>query len=161
MKIFRSSSTSSGNNSFRLEIGNISNRREATVTDNVAGETDQRTYSVGAFEYFVDEEAEIPVGNTNRRIFPGEKEDAAVLAVEVEIPVASQASLIGEGNWLKDYVDGLTRVMSFRGSGRFFTGSGRRNDVVAGVGDFDVEANANGNGFGEEISEMFRWISGV
>ncbi|AES65617.1 putative transcription factor C2H2 family [Medicago truncatula] len=163
MKIFRSSSTSSGNNSFRLEIGNISNRREATATDNnnnnVAGETDQRTYSVGAFEYFVDEEAEIPVGNTNRRIFSGEKEDAVVLAVEVETPVASQASLIGEGNWLKDYVDGLTRVMSFRGSGRFFTGSGRRNDVVAGVGDFDVEAN--GNGFGEEISEMFRWISGV
>nr|AAN32654.1 RING-H2 protein [Medicago sativa] len=160
MKIFRSSSTSSGNNSFRLEIGNISHRREATATDNnnnnnnVAGETDRRTYSVGAFDYFVDEEAEIPVGNTNRRIFSGEKDDAAVLSVEVETPVDSQASLIGEGNWLKDYVDGLTRVMSFRGSG-----SSRRNDVVAGVGDFDVEAN--GNGFGEEISEMFRWISGV
>jgi E3 ubiquitin-protein ligase ATL4 len=165
MKIFRSSSTSSGNNSFRLEIGNISNRREATAADNnnnnnnVAGETDRRTYSVGAFDYFVDEEAEIPVGNTNRRIFSGEKDDAAVLSVEVETPVDSQASLIGEGNWLKDYVDGLTRVMSFRGSGRFFTGSSRRNDVVAGVGDYDVEAN--GNGFGEEISEMFRWISGV
>jgi len=161
MKIFHPSSASSGNNSFRLEIGNISNRREATSTDsnNVAGETNHRTYSVGAFEYFVDEEAEIPVGNTNRRMFSGEKDNAAVLAVEVETPVVSQASLIGEGNWLKDYVDGLSRVMSFRGSGRFFTGSSRRNDVVAGVGDFDVEAN--GNGFGEEISEMFRWISEV
>jgi E3 ubiquitin-protein ligase ATL4 len=73
----------------------------------------------------------------------------------VEFPVVSQASLVGEGSWLKDYVDNLSNLVSFGGSGRFFTGSSRRNDVV---GDFEVQAN---NGFGEEISEMFRWISGV
>jgi len=44
---------------------------------------------------------------------------------------------------LKDYVDSLSRVMSYRGSGRFLTRSSRGNNVVAGVGDFDVEANTN------------------
>jgi len=69
-----------------------------------------------------------------------------VLAVEAEAPVVSQASLVGEGNWLKDYADCVSRVMSFRGSGIFFTGSSRGNDVVAGVGDFDVETNTKGFG---------------
>jgi len=148
MTIFHPTSTSSSNNNFRLEIGNISNRCETTATDsnNVARETDRKT-SVGTFEYFIDEEAEIPVGNTNRRIFSSEKDDAAVHAVEVVAPVVSQASLVGEGNWLKDYIDSLSRVMSFRGSGRFFTGCSRRKDVVAGVGDFHVDANISG--FGE------------
>jgi len=39
----------------------------------------------------------------------------------------------------------VSAVSSFRGSGRFFSGSSRR-----------IEAN----GIGEEITEMFRWISG-
>ena len=60
--------------------------------------------------------------------------------------MVSQASFVGEGNWLKDYVDSLSKMMSFRGSGRFFIGSSRRNHVVVGVGDFDIEANTNGFG---------------
>jgi len=88
MKIFRPSSTSFGIHNFRLEIGNISNSREATATysNNVVNETDHKTYSVDRFEYFIDDEAEISVGNTNQRIFFSEKDDAAVLAVEVETP---------------------------------------------------------------------------
>ncbi|KEH22378.1 ring-H2 protein [Medicago truncatula] len=89
---------------------------------------------------------EIPVGNTNRRIFSGDKDDAIVLVVEVVAPVVSQMSLVGEGNWLKDYVDSLSRVMSFRGSGIFFIGSSRQNEIVAGVGDFDVTTNTTGFG---------------
>ncbi|CAK8532121.1 unnamed protein product [Lathyrus sativus] len=151
VKIFRPASSSS-DNSFRLELGNVSNRRGATASENVSGESDRRSYSVGAFEYFVDEEAEIPFGHTNRRIVSGEKDDApSVPTEEVPVPVASQVSLVGEGNWLKDYMDSLW----FRNSGRFFNGSSRRNDVV-GVQDYDVEANT----FGEEISEVFRWVSG-
>ncbi|CAI8589683.1 unnamed protein product [Vicia faba] len=145
--------SSSSDNSFRLELGNVSNRG-ATASEIVSGENDRRSYSVGAFEYFVDEEAEIPFGHTNRRVLSGEKDDApAVPAGEVPVPVAS---LVGEGNnWLKDYMDNISSVTWFRNSGRFFNGSSRRNDVV-GVQDFDVEANT----FGEEISEMFRWVSG-
>ncbi|GAU49530.1 hypothetical protein TSUD_407590 [Trifolium subterraneum] len=84
MKIFRSSFASSGN-SFRLEIGNVSNRRGTgtAVSNNVSGETDRRSYSVGAFEYFIDEEAEIPFGHTNRRIVYGEKDD--FLAMEIPV----------------------------------------------------------------------------
>lgn len=154
MKLLRpSSGNGSRSNSFRLEIGNVSSRRELP-SDTATGETDQRSYSVGAFEYFVNEEAEIPFGNTHRIIVSGEKNDAPAL----EIPVVSQASLAGEvgreSSWLKDF--SLSRLMSIRSSGRFFTGSSRRNDVV-GIGNYDVEAN----GFGEEISEMFRWLSRV
>lgn len=57
----------------------------------------------------------------------------------VEILLVSQASLVGG-----DYVDSLSKMMSFRSSGRFFNGSSRRNHVVVGVGDFDIEANTNG-----------------
>ncbi|CAL5184643.1 unnamed protein product [Lathyrus oleraceus] len=153
VKIFRPASSSS-DNSFRLELGNVSNRRRATASENDSGETDRRSYSVGAFEYFVDEEAEIPFGHTDRRIVSGEKDDAPAVPAG-EIPVASQVSLVGEGNWLKDYMDNLSSLTWFRNSGRFINGSSRRNDVV-GVQDFDVEANT----FGEEISEMFRWVSG-
>lgn len=66
----------------------------------------------------------------------------------------------GSGHWLKDYVDRLSasissRTASFRSSGRFFAGGGssRRIEPV----DYDVE----GNRIGVEISEMFRWLSGV
>jgi len=51
-----------------------------------------------------------------------------------------------EGNKLKDYVDSLSRVMSYRDSDRFFTRSRRRNNVVAGIKDVDVEVNTNGFG---------------
>ncbi|KAJ1437086.1 Zinc finger, RING-type [Sesbania bispinosa] len=153
-KSFRSSSTAGGN-SFRLEIGNVSSRRGA-ASDNAAGETGGRSYSVGAFEYFVDEEAEVPFSHAHRGIVSGEKDDSPA----VESQADSHPSLAGEvgreSSWLKDYADRLSARMSFRSSGRFFTGSSRRSDVV-GVGDYEVEANR----FGEEISEMFSWLSGV
>lgn len=64
-------------------------------------------------------------------------------------------------SWLKEYVDRLSfsvssRAASFRGSGRFFTGSSRRSDITVSE-EYEVEATR----VGEEISEMFRWLSGV
>nr|KYP31439.1 RING-H2 finger protein ATL3J [Cajanus cajan] len=52
-----------------------------------------------------------------------------------------------------------SRTASFRSSGRFFSGAGssRRSDVVPVAAEYDLE----GNRIGEEISEMFRWLSGV
>lgn len=159
--VFRSSSVA-GSDSFRLEIGNISSRREGDITA-VAGETRGRSYSVGAFEYLIDEEAEVEVevafGLADRRIVSGEKNDGA----PVVAPADSLAGEVGRGGgsrngngWLKDYVDRLSNTVSFRSSGSFFTGSSRRSDVVLG-GDYDVEASR----FGDEIGEMFRWLSGV
>ncbi|WVY98451.1 hypothetical protein V8G54_030602 [Vigna mungo] len=71
------------------------------------------------------------------------------LAIEVGHGGSSNSS-----GWLKDYVDRLSNMMSFRSSGMFFTRSSRRSDVVQG-GDYDAEANR----LGDEIDEMFRWLS--
>lgn len=117
-----------------------------------------------------DVESEISESNFNYRNASRKQEDAtatAVVAVATsDSNAAFEASLAGEigGNegsrsWLKDYVDRLSRgvssrAMSFRSSGRFFTGSSRRSEEMAAV---DLEANQAG----EEISELFRWISGV
>ncbi|XP_020203196.1 E3 ubiquitin-protein ligase ATL4 [Cajanus cajan] len=157
-KVFRSSSVAGGD-SFRLEIGNISSSRRGAATSAGGGETRGRSYSVGAFEYFIDEEAEVAFSYAHRRSVSGEKDDGdpaeplPSLAGEVERGGSSNND---SNSWLKDYVDRLSNTMSFRSSGRFFTGNSRRSDVVAG-GDYDVEANR----FGDEIGEVFRWLSGV
>ncbi|KAK7304029.1 hypothetical protein RJT34_15022 [Clitoria ternatea] len=158
-KVFRSPSFAGGN-SFRLEIGNISSshRRGGADSDAAAGEMRGVSYAVGSFEYYIDEEAEVAFSHAHRISVTGEKDDGAL----VEIPANSEPSLVDEierggsrNSWLKDYVDRLSATMSFGSSGRFFTGSSRRNDVE--VGDFEGEANR----FGEEIGEIFSWLSGV
>ncbi|KAK7354554.1 hypothetical protein VNO80_20019 [Phaseolus coccineus] len=161
-KVFRSSSASGGE-SFRLEIGNISSsgRQSTAAGEEMRG----RSYSVGAFEYFIDEEAEAEIevafGYAIRRSVSGEKHDRATVEAAAD-SLPSLAAEVGRGGsnnssgWLKDYVDRLSNSMSFRSSGRFFTGSSRRTDVAQG-GDYDDEANR----LGDEIGEMFRWISGI
>lgn len=88
-------------------------------------------------------------------------------SVGIPIPEPPGEALAGEvssgRNWLRDYVDRLasvsisSRAMSFRSSGRFFSGSSRRSDPVAADVADDLEANR----VGEEISELFRWLSGI
>ncbi|KAI3796510.1 hypothetical protein L1987_39182 [Smallanthus sonchifolius] len=144
-------------NSFRIEIGTISQRRDPSNSD-------RRSYSVGSYDYVLDDGYEIPVESTHRSAAsdctsvdkdsinpepPGEN-----LAAEV---AASGGS--GRFNWLRDYVDRVsaslsTRTLSLRGSGRFFIGSSRRSESIN-----DVEASHVR--IGEEISELFRWLSGV
>lgn len=124
--------------------------------DEVSG----RSYTIGSFEYVVDAEFEVPIGEarTHRR----DVSDKDSTGIEVSIPVAPgdevAADVAGErGSWLRDYVDRIATVSSrsFRSSGRFFSGSSRRSNAV--VVD-DTEAN---NRFGEEISELFQWLSRV
>lgn len=145
---------SGGSDSFRLEIGSISRRQPGSDS----GEQ-RRSYSVGSFDYIVDEESEVTRNHTHRRNISDKEEIGGPM-------VASEASLAAEvasgRSWLKEYVDRLSvsvssRALSFRSSGRFFTGSSRRSDISGATGDYDVEANR----IGEEISEMFRWFSGV
>lgn len=119
-----------------------------------------RSYTIGSFEYVVDEEFEVPIGDarTHRR----DVSDKDFTGIEVTVPVAPgdevATEVAGErGSWLRDYVDRIASVSSrsFRSSGRFFGGSSRRSNAV--VVD-DLEAN---NRFGEEISELFQWLSRV
>lgn len=144
-------SSGGGSDSFRLEIGSISRRQAGNEPP---GEPQRRSYSLGSFDYVVDEESDITTSQIHRGSMSDKEEVGAQAASE-----ANLASEVAAGrSWLKDYVDRLSfsvssRAMSFRSSGRFFTGSSRRSDV----GDFDMETNR----VGEEISEFFRWFSGV
>ncbi|KAL1190884.1 E3 ubiquitin-protein ligase ATL4 [Cardamine amara subsp. amara] len=147
-------SNNGGENSFRLEIGSIS-RRQIPIPES----NDQhRSYSIGSFDYIVDDvESEISESNFNRRKHDDAAGTTTVTAVEASL--AADVGNDGSRSWLKDYVDRLSRgissrAMSFRGSGRFFTGSSRRSEEMTVV---DLEANHAG----EEISEIFRWLSGV
>ncbi|GAU49733.1 hypothetical protein TSUD_43200 [Trifolium subterraneum] len=156
-KILRSNSS----DSFRVEIGNVSRRGTNSNNPELAGGGggDSRSYSIGSFDYYVVEPSEVPFSQDHRRSISDQK--------EIHIPFSDDSSVVtvagevsGSGHWLKDYVDRLSatissRTASFRSSGRFFGGGGssRRIEPV----DYDVE----GGRIGEEISEMFRWLSGV
>lgn len=157
MKSLGGNNNNGGDNSFRLEIGSIS-RRQIPIPES----TDQhRSYSIGSFDYIVDDvESEISESNFNWR----KQEDAGTTTAVTSNPAFEESLAADIGNdgsrsWLKDYVDRLSRgissrAMSFRSSGRFFTGSSRRSEETTVV---DLEANHTG----EEISDLFRWLSGV
>ncbi|GMI95718.1 TOXICOS EN LEVADURA 4 [Hibiscus trionum] len=149
------SNRSGGSDSFRLEIGSISHRQSGSDS----GDQRRMSYSIGSFDYVVEEDSQLSRSQTNHRNMSDKEEIVGVDA-------SSEASLAAEvatgRSWLKDYVDRLSfslssRAMSFRSSGRLVTGGSRRSDITGAVGDYDVEANR----IGEEISEMFRWFSGV
>ncbi|KAL5724197.1 RING-type E3 ubiquitin transferase [Ranunculus cassubicifolius] len=187
-----SSSPSSRSESFRVEIGNVSSRRIASDSGNGNGNGNdrRRSYSIGSFEYLVEEEtAEILVEPTHRRVASEivlsrkKNEDEATLPpLETKMnpnpnppgsEIASEVGTGGRGSWLKDYVDRLSvssasissRTLSFRLSGRFFTGSSRRSEGFTGSsrrsnengGSWDLERNE----YGEQIGNFLRWLSGV
>ncbi|KAJ0246601.1 E3 ubiquitin-protein ligase ATL4 [Hirschfeldia incana] len=146
------------NNSFRLEIGSISRRRDNRIPE--SDDQQHRSYSIGSFDYIVDDvESEISESNFNQT---RKQEDAPAAAVTTSSynPAAFEASLAGEiGNegsrsWLRDYVDRLSLGISYRSSDRYFSGSSRPSEDMTVV---DLEANHTG----EEISELFRWFSGM
>lgn len=148
-------SAGSSNSSFRIELGSISLRRDGEAAEEAGA---RRTYSLGSFEYIVDDYSyEVAVECTTHR---REYSDLISIGKEqsVGIPQAEEVPG-GSRNWLREYVERVasisSRTMSFRSSGRFFSGSSRRSD--AAVVPEDLEANRAG----EEISELFRWISGI
>uniref|UniRef100_A0A7N0TDQ8 RING-type domain-containing protein n=1 Tax=Kalanchoe fedtschenkoi TaxID=63787 RepID=A0A7N0TDQ8_KALFE len=154
--------TPPSNGSFRIEIGNVSRR----LSSDLGASHRSSTYSLGSFHYVIDTESEVAAAATQTRAVPQNKEGATTVEGHSGGATTSNNNLaaeVGGGgtsrSWLRDYVDRLSatlssRTLSFRSSGRFFGGSDRRNDVA---GEYEVEANRAG----EEISEMFRWFSGV
>ncbi|KAG7948689.1 hypothetical protein I3843_13G020300 [Carya illinoinensis] len=149
------SATSAAGQSFRLEIGNVSDRRAVSDT----GDT-RRSYSIGSFEYLVEDDSEISLSHAHRRTV-SDKEESGALAAHPDMESTLASEIAVGRSWLKEYIDRLSfslssRALSFRSSGRFFSGSSRRSEIT-GIGDCDLEANR----VGEEISEMFRWLSGV
>ncbi|XP_042493863.1 E3 ubiquitin-protein ligase ATL4-like [Macadamia integrifolia] len=177
------SSSSAAGNSFRLEIGSFSRQRVAADSSGLP--STRRSYSMGSFEYVVEENSEVVVEPMHRRGVSdynlGRKEkdgeDSPAPNVPDPQPQGAQvaADVAGGGrSWLKDYVDRLassasssfsSRTLSFRFSGRTFTGSSRRSDGAAAAavtgagetGNWDLE----GNWISEEMGSFFRWLSGI
>ncbi|KMS99874.1 hypothetical protein BVRB_1g017250 [Beta vulgaris subsp. vulgaris] len=154
-----SNSLSSDSRSFRVEIGNVSQRNSGEFPV-------RRSYSLGGnFDYIVvddDVVSEIHSGSFRRTTSSAEfKNDVEQLQQQQQGVLAAEIGPRGGGGWLKEY---LTHSLSssFRSSGRwFFTGSSRRETAESGgenrVSELDLEASR----LGDEIGELFRWLSGV
>ncbi|XP_068651183.1 E3 ubiquitin-protein ligase ATL4-like [Aristolochia californica] len=145
--------------SFRLEIGSISRR------ESFAGSR-RRSYSVGSFDYVVDDEVEVvavtpPSGSIGR----GSAKDSAEEPAAPLPPGEEVAEAAGGRGWLKEYVDRLassasssfsSRTLSFRLSGRL---SGIRSISSRRTESWDLEGNPVGEEHG--FSNFLRWLSGV
>ncbi|KAK6143014.1 hypothetical protein DH2020_023362 [Rehmannia glutinosa] len=148
--------------SFRIEIGSISRRRGGEASAE-AVEGNRRSYSVGSFEYIVDDNGyEISVGSTTHSrgvsdFASNDKESSVGIPIPETPAEVLAAEVSGRRNWLDRLASFsiASRTMSFRSSGRFFSGSSRRSEAV--VIPQDLEAYR----VGEEISEIFRWLSGI
>ncbi|XP_051146647.1 E3 ubiquitin-protein ligase ATL4-like [Andrographis paniculata] len=149
--------------SFRIEIGSISRHGGGGAAE--AAEGDRRSYSIGgSFEYILDENGyEIPAGSTVHRRGTSDctsldKESSVGIPTPQPPGEILAAEVAGGRNWLRELTSRSfsSRTMSLRSSGRFFAGSSRRSEHLAAAPE-DVEANR----VGEEISEFFRWLSGV
>ncbi|KAK4416097.1 E3 ubiquitin-protein ligase ATL4 [Sesamum alatum] len=164
---FRNENENGHGGSFRIEIGSISHRRGGAEE---AVEGGQRSYSVGSFEYIMDDngyEVSIAGCTTQRRGLPNSIQNDKDSSVAAPVPDPGgeilAAEVSGGRNWLREYMDRLpsvsfsSRAMSFRNSGRFFSSSSSRRRGEAAVVPEDLEANR----VGEEISELFRWLSGI
>ncbi|KAK9094925.1 hypothetical protein Scep_026394 [Stephania cephalantha] len=182
--------------SFRIEIGSVS--RRGVGSGSSGRDRRRRSYSLGSFEYVIDGgDGELrndgsganTVLQGHRRGLStesgggfGGKKSGEVVVVVVDPPGAELAAEVAGGGrgWLREYVDRIassasssSTFSSFRLSGRFLAGSGRRTaDVfsgssrrsegiaagaVGGGGSFDFDRN----GLGEEIGNFFRWLSWV
>ncbi|KNA24081.1 hypothetical protein SOVF_018360 [Spinacia oleracea] len=152
----------SGSRSFRVEIGNVSQRNSGEIPV-------QRSYSLGGnFDYVVDD---VIVSQVNSGSFRRTSSTTEFKVDDHEYNHNEQAALAAEvgrrgggstgGGWLKDYLS-HSLSSSFRGSGRwFFTGSSRRETGELGVDNRVPELDLEASRLGDEIGELFRWLSGV
>ncbi|XP_068635456.1 E3 ubiquitin-protein ligase ATL4-like [Aristolochia californica] len=141
--------------SFRLEIGSISRRESFTGSR-------RRSYSVGSFDYVVEDEAEVvvvtpPSGSIGR----GSAKDS-VEQTAVPLPPGEEvAEAAGGRGWLKEYVDRLASSASSSFSSRTLSlrFSGIGNISNRRTESWDLEGNAVGEADG--FSNFLRWLSGV
>jgi E3 ubiquitin-protein ligase ATL4 len=101
--------SSNNSRSFRVEIGSVSNRRSSAAGD------DRRTYSLGSFDYRVDEEVEAVVSRITRPAVSAAAAAAAKSAAQQATPatpVEALAEAAGSRGWLREYVDRLASSAS-------------------------------------------------
>lgn len=151
---------SSRSSSFRVEIGSVSRRR---LPDSAGASSRRRSYSVGSFEYVLDDDLELeqppPMTTTAGSLVreEGAKEPG------LEPPGEGVAEAAGGRGWLREYVDRLassasasslsSRSMSFRLSGMLAGGSRRSS------GSWDLEGNSEGQD--GNFSNFLWWLAGL
>ncbi|CAN6276734.1 unnamed protein product [Urochloa humidicola] len=175
--------------SFLVEMGTVSNRGSSpspAARAGGGGDRNSRTYSLGSFEYQIDEEVEAVVSRVARIIAAREpsavnKEDKPPAAEEGSPPSPAPAppgEAVAEAagssrGWLREYVDRLASsayTFSERWSSRWSQGGGgqqRQEEPWL----WDAEAAAAGMSAAAPGSEdeeeetafmvMYRWIAGV
>jgi E3 ubiquitin-protein ligase ATL4 len=91
------SSSNNNSRSFRVEIGSVSNRHSSAAGD------DRLTYSLGSFDYRVDEEVDAVVARIAR---PAKSSTTHAAAATTQVtPIEALAEAAGSRGWLREYVD--------------------------------------------------------
>ncbi|KAJ3680637.1 hypothetical protein LUZ60_016915 [Juncus effusus] len=153
--------------SFRVEIGSISRRR----TDENPNSASGRSYSIGSFDYRIEDEIDAVISRIGRLKEEKEGDPTAVRAPAPPPPGENVAELAGGGEnrgWLRDYVDRLASTASSSFNSLRFSNrwsNSRRQENAAGVESrrWDVEAAALAEQGEEEEAfyAVYRWIIGV
>ncbi|CAM0944778.1 unnamed protein product [Alopecurus aequalis] len=149
--------------SFRVEIGSISNRRSSAAGD------DRRTYSLGSFDYRVDEEVEAVVARIARPAAAAKSSAAAGprTGTAPQGPGEALAEAAGSRGWLREYVDRLASSASSL-SGRWsarWSQSHHSHRQEAESWRWDPEAAMPGLQAADQdesgLIGLYRWIVGV
>ncbi|KAJ4799873.1 RING/U-box superfamily protein [Rhynchospora pubera] len=162
-----SASSDNQSGSFRVEIGTVSRRRNNEENPHA---TSGRSYSLGSFDYLVEDDIEAVVSRISRM---KEEKEAETNVGAPPPPGEHVAEIAGEGRgWLRDYVDRIassasSSFNSLRFSGRWSARWSHRPENGVAAGDsrrWDVEEVAPQTPVtGDEATfhAIYRWIVGV
>ncbi|KAF7090499.1 hypothetical protein CFC21_093244 [Triticum aestivum] len=153
-------SSSNASRSFRVEIGSVSNRRSSAAGD------DRRTYSLGSFDYRVDEEVEAVVARIARPAAAAKSAVAGQRAAP-QGPGEALAEAAGSRGWLREYVDRLASSassLSGRWSARWSQSHHSHRQEDSWRWDPEAAAMAAPRAADEDeagLMGLYRWIVGV
>jgi E3 ubiquitin-protein ligase ATL4 len=151
--------------SFLVEMGTVSNRG--------GGQRNSRTYSLGSFDYQIDEEVEAVVSRVARIIASTVKEDKPPSVEEgppLSLSPPPPRETVGSSRgWLREYVDRLASsayTFSERWSSRWSQGlQSQQRQEEPWLWDAEAAAMSAAPGSGDEeetaFMVMYRWIAGV
>ncbi|KAG8082958.1 hypothetical protein GUJ93_ZPchr0014g46833 [Zizania palustris] len=154
--------------SFRVQMGSVSNRSSSTAA---SGGNSRATYSLGSFDYHIDEEIEAVVSRaapTASRSIVIFKEDKPAAEQSPSPPGAAVAEAAGASRgWLLEYVDRLASSASWLSTGRWSSrwSQSHQSQMQEEPWLWDAEAvRMSPPGTDEEETAfmvLYRWISGM
>lgn len=153
-------SSSNASRSFLVEVGSVSNRRSSAAGD------DRRTYSLGSFDYRVDEEVEAVVARIARPAAAAKSAVAGQRAAP-QGPGEALAEAAGSRGWLREYVDRLASSassLSGRWSARWSQSHHSHRQEDSWRWDPEAAAMAAPRAADEDeagLMGLYRWIVGV